>query len=819
MSESTVTHDSEELLRRIHQAGLSPSKDVWQSTVLETCRVMTLAFGTDLAFELIGGANACFVLVQPDPNSPSVIALFGNLKSLPAQIKRSACPPPIAESRAKPDRMLDWSAVLYSSTVYQRGNKMPPVKRARLTNQNSESLGSQDLSSSFGECDLMRLFPRVLTSRDDFADLPLGSVKQFLSDVNSGLRNRALELLGNWQSDGRFKGLKDTFVFQEIKAIDEFEVEPHAAARIAVQLIAEAMPQGLLGSAKNRQIVLRNIRKCYSLRAGETIGLRSLTSGMRTRMLPVSQRTAQMYLSEMVWFIFDRLVLPITRLCFYVTEVQDKRVAGRLHYFYKPDWSALCARAARGYVAHVGLKRVEDGIVDRTGDSNPSSGNKLSRSASSSSSNSLQSDAGSSRSGSVRSSPKELSQLSSAEPTLTRYGLSLMPIRHHPKCSTLAVRKIIHKDGRPRHNSCGVRWIPKTKGGMRPIAQPPRSYQSSGRVCHRELIRPIKFSGALGRSVLDRDQRAGELEEFLRKHPGDSIHVGVYDLKNCYENINHKDILAALHRLEQPVESLKVIRLFKGHPITQEVGLSTWSPHRVTLLLPKTLTRVALRSVTVDRVKNILNNVELILPHGRYTFDGKGLVQGGTLSPVLCSLALGNSDPLADAPIFTARLVDDGLLVGSKDSVSKALEVVKGRWTGVHKTATAESGESASWAGFVISPNDRWLNFSCRPESSGASSRAGCTTRSISSWVDRSLKRSLGHRMTTTLLSHTLNEKSTVRRNIRAAQRMAAAKLRSTVARRHKIHKLRTSLKEVNEARARLTLYIEYRMRASQKLS
>ncbi|KAF4692909.1 hypothetical protein FOZ62_001680 [Perkinsus olseni] len=538
---------------------------------------------------------------------------------------------------------------------------------------------------------------------------------------------------------------------------------------------------------------------------------------MQTRgFTSVSQKTAQLYLAEMVWFIFDDVVLPITRMCFYVTEVQDKRVAGRLHYFYKPDWSALCARAARGYVAHVGLRRVEDeprGSATSSGISQCSESTKIESPGSSLS-------AGlSSHSGSAPDSPEEIRDGSSDKlsTAFSGYGLSLMPI----KSSTAAappIRRSIRKRRRSG-SSCRVRWIPKTKGGMRPIAVPPKNYQSSGRVCHRELIRPIKFSGSLGRSVLDRDQRAGELEEFVRKFPGDSLRVGVYDLKNCYENIRHEDVLAALNRLERPIESLKVLKLYKGHAVTQEVGLPAKHPRRVLILLPNTLLKVALKSATMDRVKRILNNVELVLPHGRYTFDGKGLVQGGTLSPVLCSLALGTSDPLLDAPLFTARLVDDGLLVGMEEQVSKSLEVVKNNWPSAHKTATADSGGSIAWAGFIVSPNGRWMNFSCRPESSGASCRAGDATRSVTSWIERSLKRSLGHRMTTTLVSRTLNEKSTIRGNIQAAKRMASTKLRSTVARRRKIHKIRTPLKRVLEAEAQLSLYIEQRMRSCQRLS
>ncbi|KAF4714133.1 hypothetical protein FOZ63_015292 [Perkinsus olseni] len=677
MDASGVSHDASGLYHRITQAGVTPSREAWQGIAVATCRAMTQAFGSELAFDLIAGANACFVLVQPETDSSSIIALFGHLKSLPPQLKRTASPSPSTETGAKPDRNLEWSAVLYSPQVFQRGKKMPPAKRLRLNRRNSESSEAQGQASRLGERDPLKLFPEQLARREDFADLPLGAVKQFLSTLGSGLRNRALELLGHWQSDGRFKGLRDAYVFQQIKAIEEFEVEPHEASRVVVQILAETMPQGLLGSEKNRKIVLQNVRKCYALRVGETIGLRSLTCGMQTRgFTSVSQKTAQLYLAEIVWFIFDDVVLPITRMCFYVTEVQDKRVAGRLHYFYKPDWSALCARAARGYVAHVGLRRVEDeprasatsSGVSRCSDSTriESPGSSLSAGLSS-------------HSDSPPDSPEEIrdgsaDKLSTA---FTGYGLSLMPMKSSTT-ATPPVRRSIRKRRRSG-NSCRVRWIPKTKGGMRPIAVPPKNYQSSGRVCHRELIRPIKFSGSLGRSVLDRDQRAGELEEFVRKFPGDSLRVGVYDLKNCYENIRHEDVLAALNRLERPIESLKVLKLYKGHAVTQEVGLPAKHPRRVLILLPNTLLKVALKSATMDRVKRILNNVELVLPHGRYTFDGKGLVQGGTLSPVLCSLALGTSDPLLDAPLFTARLVDDGLLVGMEEQVSKSLEVVKNK--------------------------------------------------------------------------------------------------------------------------------------------
>lgn len=140
-------------------------------------------------------------------------------------------------------------------------------------------------------------------------------------------------------------------------------------------------------------------------------------------------------------------------------------------------------------------------------------------------------------------------------------------------------------------------------------------------------------------------------------------------------------------------------------------------------------------------------------------------------------------------------------------------------WSTAHKTASTGSGGDVQWAGFIVSPNGRWLNFSCRPESSGASCRAGDATKSVTSWVERSLKRSLGHRMTTTLMSRTLNEKSTIRGNMRAAMRMASTKLRSTIARRRKIHKIRTPLNQIDEAEARLKFYIEQRMLSRQRLS
>lgn len=663
MEASGVPHDAGGLFNRLTQVGVTPTREAWRGIAMLTCRFMTQAFGSDLAFDFIGGANACFVLVQSDPESSNLVAIFGNLKTLPPPVKRTASPPPPNEfNAAKPDRTLQWSAVLYSSEVFQRGNKMPPAKRLRLNRGNLDSSGAQGYTSRLGERDPLKIFPQQLTNREDFTDLPLGALTQFLSTLSSGLRNRALELLGHWQSDGRLKGLRDAYVFQQLKPIEEYQVEPHEACRVAVQILAEMMPEGLLGCGKNRKIVLRNVRKCYSLRAGETIGLRSLTSGMRTRAFrSVSQKTAQLYLAEVVWFIFDDVLLPITRMCFYVTEVQDKRVTGRLHYFYKPDWSALCARAARGYVAHVGLQRVGD---EHRVTSSPEKVSQW-----------LKSPASSMSDGSSSGSESLTEGLAVQTAAFSGYGLALMSVKDRT-AEAPPVRRSIRKRYR-NANSCRVRWIPKTKGGMRPIAQPPKCYQSSGRVCHRELIRPIKFSGLLGRSVLDRDQRTGELEEFVRKFPNEDLKVGIYDLKNCYENIKHEDVVAALRRLERPVESLKVLKFYRGHAVTQEVGLPINQLLRVSILLPNTLTKVALKSATMERVKRILNNVELVLPHGRYTFDMKGLIQGGTLSPVLCSLALGTTDPLADAPLFTARLVDDGLLVGMEEQVSKSLEVVK----------------------------------------------------------------------------------------------------------------------------------------------
>eukprot|EP00775_Hariotina_reticulata_P002142 gene2142-2461_t len=122
-------------------------------------------------------------------------------------------------------------------------------------------------------------------------------------------------------------------------------VVPHSAVVSYVwSVIRHLVPAALLGSRHNRQVLRAAVSSLVRLRRHETVSLQQLMKGLRTSHMdwakPVSAFLAQQrWLCCWAWWLLSRLVLPLLRNSFYVTESEPYRQA--VFYYRKPVWRRL----------------------------------------------------------------------------------------------------------------------------------------------------------------------------------------------------------------------------------------------------------------------------------------------------------------------------------------------------------------------------------------------------------------------------------------------------------------------------------------------
>lgn len=116
------------------------------------------------------------------------------------------------------------------------------------------------------------------------------------------------------------------------------------------------LPRDMIGGRHNWAVLRRAVRRFVCARRSEKVSLHDVLNGFRTRectWLSTTRDSRQIHarVCSWMWWVFDSLVVPLLRTCFYATDTAVFR--RRVLYFRQDVWTQCCTPHARAMCARL----------------------------------------------------------------------------------------------------------------------------------------------------------------------------------------------------------------------------------------------------------------------------------------------------------------------------------------------------------------------------------------------------------------------------------------------------------------------------------
>ncbi|GFE55917.1 telomerase reverse transcriptase [Babesia ovis] len=450
-------------------------------------------------------------------------------------------------------------------------------------------------------------------------------------------------------------------------------IDPRLIVRFVHNVVDATVPQHLLGCHSN---FVRLKHLCHSivvLNKGERLDMSQVMHGFKAvnccwipgsnnRITKGQTRTILGYISRIVFFLLEHMVIPLLQHHFYITETNFTMY--RVHYFSKVKWHQMVMEANETYISEVDSMAPGDSTMDT----------------------------------------------SVARDSITCPFTRDVRRNSDPQHGTLRVRWIPKVSGmRPimNCNSLGSRKTPYANlSSLNDMMHIPfhalRAYiHMNPRLLGNSIL---GYTGAF-RSIKrwwSRFRKSIHLCNINKGHL--TVYVTLADLSRCYERIQHVTLLRVLNKMEKNASMLfnmvyrrDLIRLasssnsYSRRITVLSDGLAPLFIHQKTLL-SRTFGQVCIYSrhskTSVSHkasMSDIIASVRSLLSHkialpkwnpSMLVQNGVGIPQGCCISPLLCSLYLAQGDfnpkvtdlTRPDTGNLLLRWIDDFIFISNNEA-------------------------------------------------------------------------------------------------------------------------------------------------------